>query len=133
MPTCWKPSSRPQSLMAWARAGRSGMAGDIAGNRGGGAYNSARLRPPNDPMDHPRNAFPSALSSAAQVRDLDARLIAAGTSGFELMQRAAHAAWRALRRRWPDAGEVSVLAGRGNNAGDAYLVAALAQRAGWRV
>jgi ADP-dependent NAD(P)H-hydrate dehydratase / NAD(P)H-hydrate epimerase len=77
--------------------------------------------------------LPLALYSAAQVRDLDARLIAAGTPGFELMTRAAHAIWRALRRRWPDAGVLTVLAGRGNNAGDGYLVAALAQRAGWRV
>src|SRR5690606_23887994 len=65
--------------------------------------------------------------------ELDARLIAAGTPGFELMQRAAHAAWRLLRRRWADVGELTVLAGRGNNAGDGYLVAALARRAGWRV
>jgi NAD(P)H-hydrate epimerase len=84
-------------------------------------------------MAHPRDSFPTALYSAAQVRDLDARLIAAGTPAFELMQRAAHAAWRGLRRRWPEAGEVTVLAGHGNNAGDAYLVAALARRAGWRV
>lgn len=83
---------------------------------------------------HPQPpALPLSLHSAEQVRALDARLIAAGTPGFELMQRAAHAAWRALRRRWPDAGEISVLAGRGNNAGDGYLLAALAQRAGWRV
>ncbi|AOE87762.1 NAD(P)H-hydrate dehydratase [Pseudomonas sp. TCU-HL1] len=80
-----------------------------------------------------RDDLPLFLHSAAQVRDLDARLIAAGTPGFELMQRAAHAAWRALRRRWPEAGCLSVLAGRGNNAGDGYLVAALARRAGWRV
>ncbi|WP_271409467.1 NAD(P)H-hydrate dehydratase [Pseudomonas sp. Q1-7] len=80
-----------------------------------------------------RDDLPLSLYSAAQVRDLDARLIAAGTPGFELMQRAAHAAWRALRRRWPEAGCLSVLAGRGNNAGDGYLVAALAKRAGWRV
>ena len=73
------------------------------------------------------------LHSAEQVRALDAQLIAAGTPGFELMQRAAHAAWRALRRRWSDAGEITVLAGRGNNAGDGYLIAGLAQRAGWRV
>ncbi len=79
------------------------------------------------------DSLPVALYTAAQVRELDARLIAAGTPGFELMQRAAHAAWRALRRRWPDAGAVTVLAGRGNNAGDGYLVAALAQRAGWQV
>lgn len=84
-------------------------------------------------MTLPTDEMPLSLHSAAQVRDLDARLIAAGTPGFELMQRAAHAAWRALRRRWPEAGCISVLAGRGNNAGDGYLVAALAQRAGWRV
>ncbi|MBD2838418.1 NAD(P)H-hydrate dehydratase [Pseudomonas sp. JM0905a] len=80
-----------------------------------------------------RDDLPISLHSAAQVRDLDARLIAAGTPGLELMQRAAHATWRALRRRWPEAGSLSVLAGRGNNAGDGYLVAALAQRAGWQV
>ena len=51
--------------------------------------------------------LPLALYSSAQVRELDARLIAAGTPGFELMQRAAHAAWRALRRRWPNAGEAN--------------------------
>jgi NAD(P)H-hydrate epimerase len=77
--------------------------------------------------------LPLALYSAAQVRELDARLIAAGTPGFELMNRAAHAIWRALRRRWPDVGTLTVLAGRGNNAGDGYLVAALALRAGWQV
>jgi NAD(P)H-hydrate epimerase len=84
-------------------------------------------------MLHSKHPLPDALYSAAQVRDLDARLIAAGTPGFELMQRAAHAAWRALRRRWPDGRELTVLAGRGNNAGDGYLIAALAQRAGWQV
>ncbi|MCT5783695.1 hypothetical protein LZM35_27405, partial [Pseudomonas aeruginosa] len=50
-------------------------------------------------MTFQHDDLPLALYSAAQVRDLDARLIAAGTPGFELMQRAAHAAWRALRRR----------------------------------
>ncbi|MCC6075982.1 NAD(P)H-hydrate dehydratase [Pseudomonas sp. GCM10022188] len=83
-------------------------------------------------MPPPAPVLPLALYRAAQVRDLDARLIAAGTPGSELMQRAAHAIWRALRRRWPQAGEVTVLAGSGNNAGDGYLVAALARRAGWQ-
>ncbi len=84
-------------------------------------------------MRHSSDGLPLALYSAAQVRALDAALIAAGTPGFELMQRAAHAIWRALRREWPNAGAVTVLAGHGNNAGDGYLVAALAQRAGWQV
>ncbi|TBU83074.1 bifunctional ADP-dependent NAD(P)H-hydrate dehydratase/NAD(P)H-hydrate epimerase [Pseudomonas daroniae] len=84
-------------------------------------------------MRHSSDDLPIALYSAAQVRGLDARLIAAGTPGFVLMQRAAHAIWRALRRNWPDAGAITVLAGHGNNAGDGYLVAALALRAGWQV
>ena len=71
--------------------------------------------------------WPLPLYSAAQVHELDARLIAAGTPGFELMQRAAHAAWRALRQRWPQGAAVTVLAGAGNNAGDGYLIAELAQ------
>ncbi|MCI8209291.1 bifunctional ADP-dependent (S)-NAD(P)H-hydrate dehydratase/NAD(P)H-hydrate epimerase [Pseudomonas sp. S25] len=84
-------------------------------------------------MVNTKPQLPDALYSAAQVRDLDAQLIAAGTCGSELMQRAAHATWRALRRRWPDVHELSVLAGRGNNAGDGYLVAVLARNAGWNV
>lgn len=84
-------------------------------------------------MLHSPDNLPLSLYSAAQVRELDARLIAAGTSGFELMSRAAHAIWRALRRRWPKAGVLTVLAGCGNNAGDGYVVAALALRAGWQV
>ncbi|MDR9752161.1 NAD(P)H-hydrate dehydratase [Pseudomonas sp. SZMC_28357] len=84
-------------------------------------------------MPHTKDDLPDALYSAEQVRGLDARLIAAGTPGFELMQRAARAMWRALVRHWPDASELTVLAGHGNNAGDGYLVAALALRAGWAV
>ncbi len=84
-------------------------------------------------MRHSSDDLPLALYSAAQVRALDAALIAAGTPGFELMQRAAHAIWRALRREWPEVGAMTLLAGHGNNAGDGYLVAALARRAGWQV
>lgn len=83
-------------------------------------------------MRHSSDDLPLALYSATQVRALDAALIAVGTPGFELMRRAAHAIWRALRREWPDAGALTVLAGHGNNAGDGYLIAALAQRAGWQ-
>ena len=84
-------------------------------------------------MPHTKDELPDALYSAAQVRGLDASLIAAGTPGFELMQRAARATWRALVRHWPTAHELSVVAGHGNNAGDGYLVAVLARRAGWHV
>lgn len=80
---------------------------------------------------HPE--LPTLLYSAAATRELDARIIAAGTPGIELMRRAANALWRELRRRWPEAGALTVLAGTGNNAGDGYLVAVLARRAGWQV
>jgi NAD(P)H-hydrate epimerase len=84
-------------------------------------------------MPQTKDELPDALYGAAQVRALDARLIAAGTPGFELMQRAARATWRALVRQWPSANELTVLAGHGNNAGDGYLVAVLARHAGWQV
>lgn len=84
-------------------------------------------------MSQTTDTLPTSLYTAAQVREIDARLIAAGTPGFELMQRAAHAAWRSLRRRWPDEQWITVVAGRGNNAGDGYLIAALAQRGGRQV
>lgn len=80
-----------------------------------------------------RPELPHHLYSAAATRELDARIIAAGTPGFELMQRAAAALWRELRRRWPEQRRLTVLCGSGNNAGDGYLVAQLAQRAGWQV
>ena len=79
------------------------------------------------------SSWPLSLHDAAQVRALDARLMAAGTPGAVLMQRAAQAAWRALRRRWPQLRKLCVLAGPGNNAGDGYLLAVLARRAGWDV
>ncbi|WXL25207.1 NAD(P)H-hydrate dehydratase [Ectopseudomonas mendocina] len=84
-------------------------------------------------MPHSPDNLPLPLYSAAQVRELDARLIAAGTPGFELMKRAASVIWDAIQQRWPRVAELTVLAGRGNNAGDGYLVARLALDSGWSV
>ena len=77
--------------------------------------------------------MPFRICTAAQIRELDARIIAAGTPGFELMQRAAEAVWQVVSKRWMGVGQISVLTGSGNNAGDGYLVAILAHVAGWRV
>lgn len=49
-------------------------------------------------------------------------------SGIELMQRAGERVWRELQARWPQASRISVLAGSGNNGGDAYVVALCARR-----
>ncbi|NOX50993.1 MAG: NAD(P)H-hydrate dehydratase [Gammaproteobacteria bacterium] len=71
---------------------------------------------------------------ALQSRDIDTRAILdLGVTGFELMQRAAHFAFGSLLNHFPEAKQVAVFCGKGNNAGDAYLVAVLAQRYGLQV
>lgn len=68
------------------------------------------------------------LYRAEQVRELDRLTIAAGTTGFDLMQQAGRTAFRHLTRQWPEARSVTVICGGGNNGGDGYVIAALAQR-----
>lgn len=53
--------------------------------------------------------------------------------GFTLMSRAGQAALAALRARWPAARRLLVLCGAGNNAGDGYVLARLAERVGLKV
>ncbi|MDR6934747.1 NAD(P)H-hydrate dehydratase [Luteibacter sp. 3190] len=65
-----------------------------------------------------------ALFTSEQSRAIDQRAIGElGIPGFELMTRAAAAAFAMLRRRWPDARRLRVVCGAGNNGGDGYLVA----------
>ncbi len=74
------------------------------------------------------------LYSAQQTRTLDRLAIEQGAiPGFELMKRAGRAAFRALRRRWPDAGRIVLVCGSGNNGGDGLVIAGLAQEQGWAV
>jgi len=75
--------------------------------------------------------IPYPLYRAAQAAELDRLAIEeAGISGRELMERAGAAAFAALRRRWPRARRLAVFCGGGNNGGDGYVVARLAQEAG---
>lgn len=71
------------------------------------------------------------LYTVEQVRGLDRRAIDdLGITGFELMNRAATAAFGALCRQWPQARRITVFCGPGNNGGDGYLLASLAYGAG---
>jgi len=80
------------------------------------------------------HSLPDALFSADAVRQIDHYVIdQQGVDGFELMQSAAHAAFRCLVRHWRNCGSVLALCGAGNNGGDGYLVAASAKRHGLEV
>ncbi len=75
--------------------------------------------------------LPADLYRAAGVRELDRVAIQQfGIPGFTLMSRAGAAAFALLRQRWPQAKRIAVLCGVGNNGGDGYVIAALAQQAG---
>ena len=67
------------------------------------------------------------LYRADQVRELDRIAIEdIGIPGITLMERAGKSAYDALRANWPDAKQITVLCGTGNNGGDGYILARLA-------
>ena len=71
------------------------------------------------------------LYNAAQSRAIDARAIAeVPVDGFVLMQRAGDAAFDVLLQTFPETDSVTVFCGKGNNAGDGYLLAVRALQAG---
>jgi ADP-dependent NAD(P)H-hydrate dehydratase / NAD(P)H-hydrate epimerase len=75
-----------------------------------------------------------ALYSVAQVRAFDEHAIRVlGVPGYTLMNRAAAAALRVLRERWPQARRVTIVTGGGNNGGDGLVLARLARAAGLEV
>jgi NAD(P)H-hydrate epimerase len=75
-------------------------------------------------------ALPRTLYTADEARRLDAAAISAGTPGYTLMSRAGAAAWAVLKKTWPEANHIVVLAGAGNNGGDGYVLARLAATEG---
>ena len=78
--------------------------------------------------------LPVKLYTTAQVRELDRISIKdCGIPGMELMSRAGNAVFRHIRMKWPDAKSISIFCGSGNNAGDGYIIAGLAQAVGLKV
>ena len=78
--------------------------------------------------------LPKALYRAEQVRELDRIAIEEnGIPGFSLMTKAAEATFEAMRKCWPQHTRVTAFCGVGNNGGDGYVIARLAQQAGFKV
>ncbi len=74
------------------------------------------------------------LYTGTQCRELDRIAIEEfGTSGFDLMQRAGRVAFAELLDSWPEARRLSICCGKGNNAGDGYIIAGLAKSMGLTV
>ena len=81
-----------------------------------------------------RDHLPGALYTAEQIRTLEQRIMQnEAITAADLMNRAAEAAFACLLERWPDVSHLAVMAGPGNNGGDAWCVAALAAGHGLQV
>ena len=69
------------------------------------------------------------LYQVKQIRDLEKIAMEEYNIRSDvLMQRAGEAAFRELKNHWPQAKNITVICGKGNNAGDGYVVAYLAQK-----
>ncbi len=79
-------------------------------------------------------ALPDFVYPVAAVRDIDRAAIEdAGIPGYTLMTRAAASALEHAQESWPFVKRFLFLAGPGNNAGDAYVMARLARAEGYSV
>jgi NAD(P)H-hydrate epimerase len=71
------------------------------------------------------------LYTAANTRELDRVAIEdSGIPGIQLMSRAGRAAFELLQASWPEGCPLAIFCGTGNNGGDGFVVAALAQDRG---
>ncbi len=85
-------------------------------------------------MNDAISRLPRPLYRADQVRQLDRVAIEQfAIPGFQLMQTAGAVALQTLIEHWPQTRQLLVFAGGGNNGGDGYIVAGLAQKRGLEV
>ena len=75
----------------------------------------------------------AALFDVAALRAIEAQVERGCGDARELMRRAGQAAWREVLSQWPAAQRLVVVCGPGNNGGDGYELARLAQQSGRRV
>ncbi len=76
----------------------------------------------------------SALYKAAEIKQIEQR--AAKSSGYalyHLMEQAGMAAWLYILKFWPKANKIAIVCGKGNNAGDGFVLARIAASEGKQV
>lgn len=78
--------------------------------------------------------LPNNLYTSEQTRELDRITIEEfDVSGTVLMERAGKVAFDILQQHWPDAKQLCIVCGTGNNGGDGFVVARLAHEQGLKV
>jgi NAD(P)H-hydrate epimerase len=78
--------------------------------------------------------LPKNLYRAEKVRELDRIAIEQlGIAGMKLMERAGNAAFNVILSHCPRAKRIAVVCGTGNNGGDGFVIARMADAAGFRV
>lgn len=71
--------------------------------------------------------------TVAQMKQIEKDADANGVSYYQMMENAGTAAYHILRQRVPDAKQIAVIAGKGNNGGDGFVIARLAAQDGLSV
>ncbi|MBY6187660.1 NAD(P)H-hydrate dehydratase [Marinobacter hydrocarbonoclasticus] len=78
--------------------------------------------------------LPSHLYHADRIRQAEPELAESlGIPLYDVMEAAGAAAWACVQAHWPDARQLLVICGRGNNGGDGYVLARLARAEGYQV
>ncbi len=71
------------------------------------------------------------LYTAAEIKNIEQQ--AARTGGYpmyQLMEKAGLACWQYLQQHWQEARKITIICGKGNNAGDGFVLARIAVDAG---
>ena len=76
------------------------------------------------------NNYKLQLYGVAEIRNIESLAIQNSISEKELMFRAGNGVLLEIRKRWSKARKIVVICGKGNNAGDGYVVASLAKQVG---
>ena len=80
------------------------------------------------------STLPSKLYLAEQIKQNESDCAhSVGVDMYQLMEKAGHSVFDCILARFPRAQHILVIAGRGNNGGDAYVVARLARQSGMNV
>ena len=71
--------------------------------------------------------------SAAEMKEIERVADSRGLSYRQMMENAGTAAFEAMRKNWPEARNIVIFTGKGNNGGDGFVAARLFEAEGGQV